>query len=87
MSADSRNACPACYHRATGVPWGEITQVNHLNKVDAPGEIALKEYHENYISGGDVVFEYHGAECGDCGYEIPSFALRYPMPVPEEKTS
>ena len=81
MSADSTNACPACYHRATGTPWGEITQLEHLNEVEE-GDDALREYHETYISQGAVVFEYHGAQCETCGYSIPEFTLTHQIPEP-----
>lgn len=81
MSADSHNACPNCYHLATGVPIAEITQVGHLNKADKAGvdEEDLAEYHENYIDKGHVVFEYHGAKCDTCGYQIPAFIIKHPL--------
>lgn len=82
MSADSHNACPACYQRNYGTPWNEITQRNHLNHVPGPAEESLREYHELYIDEGDLVFEYRGGECEDCGYEIPPLTLRHPIPEP-----
>lgn len=82
MSADSYNACPNCYRQATGVPISEITQLNHLNKADEVDvdEESLREYFENYIDKGNVVFEYHGGECVNCGYEIPEFKIEHPIP-------
>lgn len=82
MSADGYNACPACYHRATGVPLIEITQRDHLNKADEVGvdETSLREYYEVYLDQGFVVFEFHGAACPDCNYNIPAFTLRHELP-------
>ena len=85
MSADSRNTCPACYSRITGVPIDEITQLHHLNNANDIGlDDQLREYHENYIDKGYIVFEYHEAECRDCGYRIPEFTLKHPIPPIEE---
>lgn len=79
MSADSTNACPACYARAHNMALEEVTQLDHLNEVEEdPG--ALREYHENYIDRGHVVFEYKGAGCHVCDYQIPAFTLRHPIP-------
>lgn len=86
MSADGHNICPAYYHRATDVPFGEITQVEHLNEgedvLDTSPEESLAEYFEHYIDKGHLVFKYHGAQCRACDYEIPAFTLRQPIPEP-----
>jgi DNA-directed RNA polymerase subunit RPC12/RpoP len=74
VSADSRNTCPACYSRITGVPIDEITQLHHLNNAN---DIGLDDQ-------GYIVFEYHEAECRDCGYRIPEFTLKHPIPPIEE---
>lgn len=85
MSADSTNACPACYSREHGVPFAEVTQLNHLNKVTGHAEVAFKEYYEHYIDNGRMVFEYHGAQCDDCGYSIPEFTVSHSIPVPQQE--
>lgn len=84
MSADGYNVCPACYARASGVPFAEITQLGHLNNADDLGvdEEGLYEYFENYLDNAHVVFEYHGGDCRECGYRIPAFTLRHPIPAP-----
>lgn len=85
MSYDGTNACPACHHRAVGTPWGEITQREHLNNADVLGlgEECLKEYYEIHYDKGFLVFDFKGADCRDCDYEIPAFKMTYPIPEPE----
>lgn len=82
MSADGTNACPSCYQQATGTPIAEITQADHLNSADIVGiaDDGLWEYFENYIDRGHVVFEYQGGYCDTCGYDIPPFTIRHPIP-------
>lgn len=86
MSADAITVCPACYSKALGKPFSEVT-LDDLNAqlIDADSTLSneLREYHDPYIDQGAVHFEFRAA-CYECGY---SAELHLSAALPEPRKS